>query len=96
VKRERRIAEEIASELHRVLGPTMPEVLAAKSDVVCGIFADAFDRHHVNSEVSGERILAHVPRVLAALNESFAALNAKLDAAVRPPARLPRFAPYLF
>jgi hypothetical protein len=80
-KREREIAAEIADELHRVLGPTSPEVLAEKSDLVCGIFADSFDRHQVVSEASGERILAHVPLVLADLNRKFAELNRQLDAA---------------
>jgi hypothetical protein len=82
--RERRIANEIAHEIHRVMGPTLPEALVGEnSDVVCGIFADAFDRWHVVSEVSGERILAHVPKVLAELNLEFAERNCRLAAAMR-------------
>jgi hypothetical protein len=83
--RERAIASEIANELHRALGPMPPEALAEKNDDICKVFADAFDRHHVVSEASGERILAHVPKVLAGLNQSFADLNRKLDAAMRQP-----------
>jgi hypothetical protein len=89
VKRERRIAEEIASELHRVLGPIMPESLAEHRDVVCEVFDRLFDRHGIVAEAAGARILAHVPKVLARLNQSFAELNRRLDAAVR----MPRFAP---
>ncbi len=85
IARERRVAEEIASELHRVLGPTMPEALAEKSDVVCGIFADAFDRHGIVDESVGARILGHVPKFLATMNQSLADLNAKIDAAIRQP-----------
>ena len=85
--RERRIAEEIARELHRALGPHAPEALAENSDVVCGIFSAAFDEHRVVSESSGARILAYVPAELARLNQSFADLNLKLDAAIRSRSR---------
>lgn len=78
--RERRIAEEIADAIHRS-GPTLPENLNRES--VCGIFADAFDRHGIVAEDAGARILSYVPKVLAGLNQSFADLNRKLDAAIR-------------
>jgi hypothetical protein len=82
--REHGIAEEIASELHRALGPTMPEALVGDNrDIVCGIFADAFDRHHVVSEASGARILKYVPSTLAKLNFEFAEFDRQLDAAIR-------------
>jgi hypothetical protein len=81
--RERAIAAEIAHELHRALGPTMPEALGENRDIVCGIFADAFDRHQVVSEASGERILAYVPLELAERHRKFAELHRQLDAAVR-------------
>jgi hypothetical protein len=90
VKRERRIAEEIANELHRALGPIMPEDLGENSEVVERVFGDAFDRHHVVSEASGARVLGYVPAELARLNQSFADLNQKLDAAIRQP-RPPSF-----
>jgi hypothetical protein len=81
--KERRIAELIALELNRVLGPVLPEMLAVRNDTVCGIFSAAFDSHRVVDEASAERILHFVPAYLATLNESFATLNAKLDAAIR-------------
>jgi hypothetical protein len=88
--RERAIAAEIAGEIHRVMGPTMPEALVGENrDIVCGVFADAFDRHGIVTEASGARILGYVPKVLAGLNQSFADLNRKLDAAVRPILRKP-------
>jgi hypothetical protein len=79
--RERRIASEIAHEIHRVSGPTLPENL--DRDVVCGIFADFFDRHKIVDESAGARILAHTPKVLAKLNLEFAERNCRLDAAMR-------------
>jgi hypothetical protein len=84
-KREQAIAAEIANELHRALGPIMPEALAKNSDVVCAVFGRVFDRHHVVSEASGARILEYVPKILAGMNQSFADLNRKLDAAIRQP-----------
>jgi hypothetical protein len=78
--RERRIAAEIAHAI-QALGPTLPENL--DRDVVCGIFADFFDKHGIVDESAGARILAHTPKVLAKLNFKFAELNAQLDAAVR-------------
>jgi hypothetical protein len=80
--RERRIAEEIARELHRAIGNLMPESLPAHGDVVRSTFGDAFDRHHIVDETVAARILARVPRTLARLNLKFAELNAQLDAAV--------------
>jgi hypothetical protein len=81
-KKEQAIAAEIANEIHRQLGPTMPEELAVKNDVICEIFGDAFDRHSI-TESAADRILAFVPAYLAGLNLKFAELNRKLDAAVR-------------
>jgi hypothetical protein len=83
--RERRIAEEIAHELHRALGAIRPEALAENRDIVCGIFADAFDRHGVAAEAAGARILKFVPKALAELNQSFAELQCRLDAAIMNP-----------
>jgi hypothetical protein len=83
-KYEQAVAAEIAHELHRALGPAMPEV-GENRDTVCRIFADAFDRHQVVSEASGERILKCVPKILAGLYQSYYELNRRLDAAVRPP-----------
>jgi hypothetical protein len=81
--RERAIAEEIANEIHRVLGPVMPEDVGDKNqDLVCGIFAGAFDRYRVVDEAAGARILSLVPSVLAELNFNFAKLNRQLDVAV--------------
>ena len=81
-----RIAEYIASELHRLLGPIMPQDLAGgNGDTVRGVFGDAFDRNHVVREPVAARILARVPRELARLNLQFAELNLRLDAAVRQP-----------
>ena len=82
-KHEQAVAAEIAHELHRALGPAMPEV-GENRDTVCRIFADAFDRHQVVSEASGERILKCVPKILAGLYQSHADLDRKLDAAMRP------------
>jgi hypothetical protein len=83
VTREHRIAEEIASELHLTLGPTLPEALAGENrDIVCRVFGDAFDRHGIVDEASAARILARVPKELAARNLQFAELNRKLDVAV--------------
>jgi len=84
-KKEQAVAAEIADEIHRQLGPTRPEALGENREIVCGIFADAFDRHQVVSEASGARILGYVPKILAGLNQSFADLHRKLDAAVRQP-----------
>ena len=83
--RERRIAEAIAQEIHRVLGPTMPERLGDNQDIVCGVFADFFDSHQVVAEAEGARILKLLPLVLAKLNLKHAELQCRLDAAV--PAR---------
>jgi hypothetical protein len=83
-KHERAVAAEIANEIHRALGPAMPEV-GENRDTVCRIFADAFDRHQVVSEASGERILKCVPKILAGLYQNYAELNSRLDAAVRQP-----------
>jgi hypothetical protein len=83
--RERQIAEEIANEIYHELGPVAPEALALakNSDIVCKVFSDAFDRHRITNEASAARILKHVPKILAGLNESFANLNQKLDAAIQ-------------
>jgi hypothetical protein len=79
---ERQIASEIAHEIHRVSGPTLPENL--DQETVCGIFADHFDRHKIVAEDVGGRILnKYVPRELAKLNSKFAELNQKFDAAMR-------------
>ena len=82
--KERRIAEEIARELHRVMGPFVPEMLATKNAVIHKVFADAFDLHSVTDEPSAGRVLAHVPKALAGLNLKFAELQRRLAAAVRP------------
>ena len=83
-KHERAIASEIANELNRVLGRAMPEALADNRDIVCGIFATVFDRHHVVTEDAGARILSFIPGVLACLHQPFARpdLDRKLDAAM--------------
>jgi hypothetical protein len=83
--RERRIAEEIAEELHRALGPIMPQDLGENGDTVRRLFGDAFDRHGIINETVAARILARVPKKLAELNLKFAELNRRLDAAVRQP-----------
>ena len=83
--KERRISEEIARELHRVMGPFVPEMLTIKSDAVVAIFTAAFDSHNVVDERAGERILHHVPVVLADLNREYAELDSRLAAAMRPP-----------
>jgi hypothetical protein len=81
--RERAIAQEIANEIRLVLGQVMPEDLGNKNqDLVCGIFAGAFDRHRVVDEAAGARILSYVPGILAKLNFNFAELNRRLDVAV--------------
>ena len=84
-KFEQAIASEIAHELTRALGPIAPETLAIKSDTVCRIFSDALDRNGVVDESAAERVLAFVPGMLAGMNQTFAELNRRLDAAVRPP-----------
>jgi hypothetical protein len=81
--RERRIAEEIAIELQRMLGPILPQDLGENGDTVRGVFGDAFDRHGIINETVAARILARVPKVLARLNLQFAELNRQLDAAIR-------------
>jgi hypothetical protein len=81
--RERRIAEEIASELQRVLGPILPQDLGENGDTVRGVFGDAFDRHGIINETVAARILARVPKELAAMNLKFAELNRQIAAAVR-------------
>jgi len=83
-KREQAIANEIAHELHRALGTIMPSALAQNSDVVCKVFGEAFDRNRIVDESAGARILAYVPKELAARNLQFAELNRQLAAAVRP------------
>jgi hypothetical protein len=83
-KRSREIATEIATEINRVLGPIMPEMLATKNDVIQKVFGDAFDRHGV-SEAEAEIILSYVPGMLAANNAQFADLHRKLDAAITRP-----------
>lgn len=80
--REHAIAEEIANEIHLVLGPVMPERLGEHPDAVQGVFGDAFDRHGVVDEASAARILARVPKELAARNLQFAELNRQIDVAV--------------
>jgi hypothetical protein len=81
--RERAIAEEISNEIHRVLRPVMPEDLGDKNqDLVCGIFAGAFDRHGVTDEAAGARILSYVPGALAELNFNFFELNRQIALAV--------------
>jgi hypothetical protein len=47
-KHERAVASEIAHEIHRVMGPILPEMLAEKNDVVCGIFADALSERDLH------------------------------------------------
>ena len=81
--RERQIAEGIAAELHRRMGPILPEMLATKNAVIHKVFADAFDLHSDTDEPSAGRILAHVPKALADLNREFAVLNRQLDFAIR-------------
>jgi hypothetical protein len=83
-KSERAVAAEIANELHRTLSPTRPEALAEKSDVICKVFGDAFDRHGI-TESAAERVLSYVPAILADMNLKFAEMNRRLDAAIRPP-----------
>src|ERR1019366_8789888 len=81
-KKEQAVAAEIANEIHRQLGPVMPEALAVKNDVICKVFGDAFDRHGI-TESAAERILHYVPKELAAMNNKFAELQRRVDAAVR-------------
>jgi hypothetical protein len=83
--RERGIAEDLARELHRLLGPHSPQALAEHSDVVCETFGRIFDRHGIVNESAGARILSYVPVELARLNFKFAEFNRQLDAAIRPP-----------
>ena len=85
--REHAIAAEIADELHRALGPGMPEALGENREIVCEVFGRVFDRRQILTESSGARILGYVPRVLPSVNLKFADLNRKLDAAMPPPAR---------
>jgi hypothetical protein len=82
--RERGIAEDLARELHRLLGPHSPQALAEHSDVVCETFARIFDQHGVVAESSGARILSFVPAELARLNFKYAELDRQLTAAIRP------------
>jgi hypothetical protein len=82
-KFEQSVASEIAHEIYRTLGPTMPEALAVKSDVICRVFGEAFDRHGVVTESAAERILSFVPAELAALNFRFADFNRQLTVAIR-------------
>ena len=84
-KREKAIANEIANELHRALGPIMPEALAKNSDVVCKVFGEAFDRNRIVDESAGARILSYVPKILAGMNFKFVETNRQLDVAVRQP-----------
>ena len=93
--RERQIAEGIAAELHRVMGPILPEMLATKNAVIHKVFADAFDFYSVTDEPSAGRILAHVPKALAGLNLKFAELQRRLDAAMRQPLTTPALAKIL-
>ena len=81
--RERRIAREIADELYRAIGPTMPETLGDHGDLVREIFGKVFDRHGIANEATAARILAKVPKLLADLNLQFADLHRRLDAAVK-------------
>jgi hypothetical protein len=81
--RERAIADEIANELHRVLGPLNPEDLEKNSATVGEVFGRVFDRHGIIDEAPAAQILARVPKELAALNLPFADLNRKLDSAIR-------------
>jgi hypothetical protein len=81
--RERSIAEDLARELHRLLGPHAPEALAENSDVVCDAFSRIFDQHGIVNESSGARILGYVPKVLAQLNFKHAELHRQIDAAIR-------------
>jgi hypothetical protein len=80
--RDRRIAEEIAHELQRVLGPILPEELAENRDAVCGVFDRVFDRHRIVNEDVGARILARVPKELARLNLQYVETNRRLNVAV--------------
>jgi hypothetical protein len=61
--------------MERIHQAILPEDLAAHSDVLCGVFGDAFDRHGIINETVAARILARVPKVLARLNLQFAELN---------------------
>jgi hypothetical protein len=64
--RDRRIAEEIVSELCEALGPALPpEALTENRDLVGEVFGRVFDRHGVVTESAGASILACVPRLLA-------------------------------
>jgi hypothetical protein len=80
------VALQIAQELTRTLGPVLqPEMLAVKNDVICRVFGEALDRNQIVDESAAERVLLFVPKFLADMNQSFAVLNRKLDAAIRQP-----------
>jgi hypothetical protein len=64
--RDRKIAEEIASELTLALGgPVAPEMLAENRDAVCEVFERVFDAHGIVNEFAGANILKCVPKILA-------------------------------
>jgi hypothetical protein len=84
-KLEHAIASEIAHELHRVMGPILPEMLATRNDIVCGVFSRAFDQYKIFDEAVAVRILKFVPKRLAELNLKFAEFNRQFDAAIRHP-----------
>jgi hypothetical protein len=81
--RERAIASEIAHELHRVMGPILPEMLATRNDIVCGVFSKAFDQYKIFDEAVAARILKFVPKRLAELNLKYAEFDRQLSAATR-------------
>jgi hypothetical protein len=79
--RDRRIAEEIGTELCEALGgPVPPEALTENRDTVCEVFGRVFDRHGIVTESAGACVLACVPRVLAI---KLAERNRRIDAAMR-------------
>jgi hypothetical protein len=82
---EQAVALQIAQELTRTLGPVQPDMLAGKSDVICRVFGEALDRNQIADESAAERVLLFVPKFLADMNQGFAVLNRKLDAAIRQP-----------
>jgi hypothetical protein len=82
-KHEQAVASAIAHELHRVMGPILPEMLATRNDIVCGVFSKAFDQYKIFDEAVAARILKFVPKRLAELNLKFADFNRQLSAAIR-------------
>jgi hypothetical protein len=83
-KFEQSVASAIAHELHRVMGPILPEMLATRNDIVCGVFSTVFDQYKIFDEAVAARILKFVPKRLAELNFKFAEFNRQFNAAMRP------------